>query len=72
MLSIPAQFLCLTVGAVTPAPVVGARRLLDTFGRAGVWPDSVQAPGGKLSSRLPTGVIGVAQLRFAFPSGTAP
>ena len=47
------------------------RRLLDTFGRTGVRPDSVQVPGGKLSMRLPTSVIGVALHRFAFPSGTA-
>ena len=28
--------------------------LLETFGRAGVWPDSVQVLGGTLSMRLPT------------------
>jgi hypothetical protein len=46
-------------------------RLLDTSGRTGVRPDSVQAPGGKLSKRLPASVIGVALHRFAFPPGTA-
>jgi hypothetical protein len=30
------------------------RRLLDDSLRAGVWPDSVQVIGGKLSMRLPT------------------
>ena len=30
-------------------------RLLDDSRRAGVWPDSVQVSGGKLSMRLPTG-----------------
>ncbi len=30
------------------------RRLLDDSVRAGVWPDSVQVSGGKLSLRLPT------------------
>lgn len=30
------------------------RRLLDDSRRAGVWPDSVQVSGGKLSMRLPT------------------
>ena len=30
------------------------RRLLDDSVRAGVWPDSVQVSGGKLSMRLPT------------------
>ena len=35
--------------------VLGAlSRLLDDSGRAGVWPDSVQVIGGKLSMRLPT------------------
>jgi hypothetical protein len=29
-------------------------RLLDDSVRAGVWPDSVQVSGGKLSMRLPT------------------
>jgi hypothetical protein len=29
-------------------------RLLDDSDRAGVWPDSVQVSGGKLSMRLPT------------------
>ena len=47
-------------------------RLLDDFRRTGVWPDSVQVLGGKLSLRLPTSVIGVAHLRFAFPSGAVP
>ena len=32
----------------------GHTRLLDDSGRAGVWPDSVQVIGGKLSMRLPT------------------
>lgn len=45
--------------------------LLDTSGRTGVRPDSVQASGGKLSTRLPTSVNGVALQRFAFPPGTA-
>jgi len=38
---------------------------LMIVGRAGVWPDSVQVPGGRLSSRLPTSVTGVALFRFA-------
>jgi hypothetical protein len=29
-------------------------RLLDDSSRTGVWPDSVQVLGGKLSMRLPT------------------
>jgi len=29
-------------------------RLLDDSVRTGVWPDSVQVSGGKLSMRLPT------------------
>ena len=33
--------------------------------RAGVWPDSVQVIGGKLSMRLPTGGTGVAHYRSA-------
>lgn len=41
------------------------RRLLETFGRAGVWPDSVQALGGTLSMRLPTSSTGVALFRTA-------
>ena len=40
-------------------------------GRAGVWPDSVQVLGGRLSTRLPTSAIGVALYRSALPSGTA-
>jgi hypothetical protein len=44
---------------------------LTLSGRTGVRPDSVQVPGGKLSMRLPTSVIGVALYRFAFPPGTA-
>ena len=47
-------------------------RLLETFGRAGVWPDSVQVPGGTLSLRLPTSVIGVAQHRSAVLPGAVP
>ena len=39
--------------------------LLETFGRAGVWPDSVQVLGGTLSIGLPTSVIGVAHFRTA-------
>jgi hypothetical protein len=35
------------------------RRLLDNSRRAGVWPDSVQVIGGKLSMRLPTRSIWV-------------
>ena len=31
-----------------------SRRLLEDSGRAGVWPDSVQVSGGKLSMRLPS------------------
>lgn len=31
------------------------KRLLDNSHRAGVWPDSVQVIGGRLSKRLPTG-----------------
>jgi hypothetical protein len=52
--STPAQELVYVSGAK-----IGARRsrLLDAFGRAGVWPDSVQASGGMLSLRLPTGVL---------------
>jgi hypothetical protein len=38
---------------------------LDDSGRAGVWPDSVQVPGGKLFMRLPTGRTRVAHYRFA-------
>ena len=33
--------------------------LLETRGRAGVWPDSVQVPGGTLLIGLPTPVLGV-------------
>ena len=32
-------------------------RLLETCRRIGVWPDSIQVPGGMLSSRLPTGLL---------------
>ena len=39
--------------------------LLDTSGRAGVWPDSVQVLGGTLSIGLPTGLAGVAHFRTA-------
>ena len=43
-----------------PVPIqatwdVQQRRLLDDSRRTGVWPDSVQVIGGKLSMRLPTG-----------------
>jgi len=54
----------------------GYRRALRGYvtivGRAGVWPDSFQVPGGRLSSRLPTSVIGVALLgdRIAFVQAT--
>ena len=40
-------------------------RLLDDSVRAGVWPDSVQVIGGKLSMRLPTWFEGVAHYRSA-------
>ena len=43
--------------------------LLETSGRAGVWPDSVQALGGTLSSGLPTSFVGVALQRFAARRG---
>ena len=33
---------------------VADKRLLDKSPRAGVWPDSVQVSGGRLSMRLPT------------------
>jgi len=33
--------------------------LLETRGRTGVWPDSVQVPGGTLLIGLPTPVLGV-------------
>jgi hypothetical protein len=55
-------------------------RLLDDSRRTVVRPDSVQAFGGTLSSRLPTRCWGVALFRFAFrcspcrgvaPEGTA-
>ncbi len=42
------------------APTRPFRGYLMIVGRAGVWPDSVQVLGGRLSSRLPTSVIGVA------------
>ena len=52
-------------------PAEGARmRLLETSGRAGVWPDSVQVFGWRLSLRLPTSVMGVALYRFALRPGT--
>ena len=44
---------------------VSDRRLLDDSRRAGVWPDSVQVIGGRLSMRLPTGSSGVAHYRSA-------
>ena len=41
---------------MTPEALVAesVKRLLDTFHRIGVWPDSVQVPGGMLFKRLPT------------------
>ena len=38
-----------------PVVRIAETRLLDDSLRAGVWPDSVQVIGGKLSMRLPTG-----------------
>ena len=35
---------------------MGLSGLLETSGRTGVWPDSVQVPGGTLSFGLPTRV----------------
>jgi hypothetical protein len=43
---------------------------LTIVGRAGVWPDSVQVFGWRLSLRLPTSVLGVALFRFALRPGT--
>ena len=59
----------LSIGSSTG---VAHLRLLDDSVRTGVRPDSVQVLDGMLSSRLPTSVIGVAHLRFAFPSGAVP
>jgi len=53
-----------------PEPSLAA--YLTIVGRTGVRPDSVQVPVGKLASRLPTRVVGVALQRFAFPSGAVP
>ena len=39
---------------ISQRSVDGHWRLLDDSFRAGVWPDSVQVSGGKLSLRLPT------------------
>jgi hypothetical protein len=44
---------------------VKCARLLDDFGRAGVWPDSVEVFGGKLFMRLLTCCAGVAHYRSA-------
>ena len=47
------------VGASLPSSAL-LRGDSTIVGRAGVWPDSVQVLGGRISSRLPTSVIGVA------------
>src|SRR6188508_3453317 len=44
-------------------------QLLDDCRRTGVRPDSVQVLGGRLSSRLPTSMTGVALFRSALPAG---
>ena len=66
----PAQPVPASPGAV--ARLAGSILGLEISIRAGVWPDSVQVPGGKLSMRLPTSVTGVAHFRSAFPPGAVP
>jgi hypothetical protein len=72
----PSSHACLRVEG---APLVGGGQyvrdhapsgLLETFGRTGVWPDSVQVLGGTLSSGLPAR-DGCGSTPVCSPSGAA-